>query len=179
MISKVGENVMKQLFDVGKIVNTHGVRGEVRVQRISDFEDRFAIGEKVYIEADHGDFLELEIVSHRVHKQFDLLQFKDFDSLNEIEPFKGKMLQITEEQLAPLKENEFYHHEIVGCDVYTVSDDMIGVITHILETGANDVWEVQSPEGKEILIPFIKDVVKKVDVKAKKVIIDPMEGLLD
>lgn len=170
---------MHKLFDVGKIVNTHGIDGEVKVKRMTDFENRFAIGEKVYVENHDGQLIELEIGSHRRHKQFDLLRFKGIDNINDIESYKGKTLKIKEDQLAPLAENEFYQHDIIGCDVFTMNEDFIGEISHILKTGANDVWAIETPKGKEILIPFIKDVVKEVDIDNKQVIIEPMEGLFD
>lgn len=170
---------MSKLFDVGKIVNTHGIRGEVKVQRLTDFEERFAIGEKVYIESSTGELIEFEIDGHRMHQKFDLLRFKGFDSLNDIEPFKGKTLKIKEGQLNLLAEGEYYYHDIIGCDVFTTSGNFVGKITHIFETGANDVWEIKSPGGKEILIPFINDVVKEVKVGEQRVTIEPMEGLLE
>lgn len=167
------------MFDVGKIVNTHGVRGEVKVKRITDFEDRFAVGSMLYITLEDQNSLELEIDGHRQHQQFDLLHFKGYDNINDVELFKGAYLKIKEEQLTPLAEGEYYYHEIIGCEMYTTSGEKIGEITSILSPGANDVWVIERPNGKEALIPFIKDVVKDVNVGSKKVTIELMEGLLD
>lgn len=170
---------MKKMYDVGRIVNTHGVRGEVRVIRITDFEERFAVGGKVYLVKDNNEPVELKIAGHRQHKQFDLLLFEGYNNINEVESFKDAYLRITEDQLFTLPEGEYYHHEIIDCEMFTTDGEKIGIITAILSPGANDVWVVEQGNGEEALIPFIKDVVKQIDIKAKKVVIELMEGLLD
>lgn len=170
---------MERLFDVGKIVNTHGVRGEVRVIRITDFEERFTPGNELHIVQKGKDPVAVTIQSHRKHKQFDLLTFEEYDDIESVEGFKGSLLKITESQLTPLAEGEFYYHEIIGCTVQTVAGVRIGEITSILSPGANDVWVVETDQGKEVLIPYIEDVVKQIDVTNKKVQIHLMEGLID
>lgn len=169
----------ERMFDVGKIVNTHGIRGEVKVQRITDFEERFQVGNKLYIVSNNSLPLEVEIASHRVHKQLDLLSFKGYDNINDVTLFIGSFLKIKEDQQTELPEGEYYYHEIIGCLVKTTNGDNIGEIYDIFPTGANDVWVVKPKKGKDILIPYIEDIVKQVDVETKQVIIEPMEGLLD
>jgi 16S rRNA processing protein RimM len=171
--------VIDKMFDVGKIVNTHGVRGEVRVIRITDFEERFRIGERLYLVSDREPVRELIIDGHRKHKQFDLLHFEGLDNINDVEHFKGAHLKINEDQLTELNEGEYYHYEIIDCEMFTTNGDKIGTVIDILSPGANDVWVVKRTKGKDVLIPFIKDVVKKIDVSEKKIIIELMEGLLD
>lgn len=176
----MGEITLKsKLYTVGKIVNTHGVQGEVRVIKMSDYEDRFEVGGTLYLIRDNMDPLHLTIVGHRIHKQFDLIKFDKLSNINDVESFKNGYLKVKEEQLPELAENEFYYHEIIGCYMYTTEGDKIGVISSVLSPGANDVWIVERPKGKDVLIPYIKDVVKNVDVTEKKVIIEVMEGLLD
>lgn len=167
------------MYDVGKIVNTHGVQGEVRVIRITDFEERFNPGSIVYVVKENDKPLPLTIISHRTHKDFDLLKFEDLDDINQVIHFKEALLKIKEEQLTELPEGEYYHHEIVDCEMYTVEGQKLGTITEVLVPGANDVFVVKQSTGKELLIPFIKDVVKKISIEEKKVIIKVMEGLLD
>lgn len=167
------------MFNVGKIVNTHGIKGEVKVKRITDFRERFSIGEVVYIQTEAGNYIPLTIDGHRVHKQFDLLHFKGIDNINDIEQYKGSYLKIKREQLKPLSTNEYYYHEIIGCEVRTTDGEKLGTIDTILSPGANDVWVVKRPEGKEVLIPYIEDVVKQVHTEERFVIIELMEGLLD
>jgi 16S rRNA processing protein RimM len=95
-----------------------------------------------------------------------------------VEKFRDGILKVPESQLGSLDEGEFYYHEIIGCLVATTKGEEIGKISEILSPGANDVWVVKGKGGKEILIPYINDVVKKVDVSEKVILIEPMEGLL-
>ncbi|UFU01004.1 ribosome maturation factor RimM [Radiobacillus kanasensis] len=168
------------LYNVGKIVNTHGIRGEVKVVRITDFEERFEKGETLYwVSSEGGEPIPLTIDGHRIHKQFDLLHFKSYDSINDVERFKNGMLKIEESQLTPLEEGEYYYHQIIGCEVETVEGEFLGKIKEILSPGANDVWVIQRPKQKDLLIPYIEEIVVDINVEEKKVKIDPMEGLLD
>ncbi|TXC91981.1 ribosome maturation factor RimM [Metabacillus litoralis] len=168
-------------FNVGKIVNTHGVRGEVRVISKTDFADeRYQPGNKLYIFKENSEeHLEVVVVSHRVHKNFDLLTFKGMNSIQDVEPFKGSLLKVTEDQLTELDDGEYYFHEIIGCQMFTDEGLEIGVIREILATGANDVWVVKRKEGKDLLVPYIDDIVSEINIEDKKIIITPMEGLLD
>jgi len=167
------------MYNIGKIINTHGVRGEVKVHRITDFDERFDIGETVYAIKENQAPLELVISSHRMHKGFDLLRFEGFNNINEVEHLKGALLKITEDQLTDLDEGEYYYFEIIGCTVYTTEDEELGAVKEILSPGANDVWVVERNREKDLLIPYIDDVVKEVDTETKKIIIEPMEGLLE
>lgn len=169
----------KKMFNIGKIVNTHGIRGEVKVLRISDFEERFSVGETVYAVKESEEETELVIGSHRIHKGFDLLIFEGYDNINDVEQLKGTQLKIMEDQLTELDEGEFYYHEIIGCEVFTNNEEHLGIIKEILSPGANDVWVVKQAQGNDLLIPYIEDVVKEVDIEAQWVLIEPMEGLLD
>ncbi|WP_182199136.1 ribosome maturation factor RimM [Paraliobacillus salinarum] len=179
-MKRVNELSEDKLFNVGKIVNTHGIKGEVKVVRITDFEERFEKGNILYlIDKSKSEPIPLTIKHHRQHKQFDLLQFESYDSINDVEPFKECLLTVKEEQLQTLDEGAYYYHEIIGCKVYTLDNELLGEIKEILSPGANDVWVVKCPNKKDLLIPYIDDVVRTVDVKEKKVIIELMEGLLD
>ncbi|MFD1360316.1 ribosome maturation factor RimM [Lentibacillus salinarum] len=170
---------MTDMYNVGKIVNTHGIKGEVKVQRITDFDDRFDNGNRLILQKETDQVLNLEIDGHRIHKGFDLIHFKGYDNINDVEHLKGLYLKIDEEQLTELAEHEFYFHEIIGNHVYLTNGEYIGEVKEILSPGANDVWVVQRESGPDVLVPYIEDVVKDVDVSAEKVIIEPMEGLLD
>ncbi|MEB1810063.1 MAG: ribosome maturation factor RimM [Bacillaceae bacterium] len=172
---------MKNWFKVGKIVNTHGIRGELRIISTTDFEEeRYAPGAELFIE--HPDLRELVPViveSHRKHKNFDLLTFEGHTNISQVEKFKGGTLKVSEDALGELDEGEFYYHEIIGCQVYTNDGTELGKIKEVLSPGANDVWVIQSKAGgKDILIPYIDDVVKEVNVAEKKVTIELLEGLI-
>jgi len=171
---------MEKWFNVGKIVNTQGLKGEVRVVSKTDFpEKRYKVGNVLYLfMPDSKSPIELTVKSHRSHKNFELLTFEGFNNINEVEKFRDGILKVPESQLGTLKKDEFYYHEIIGCLVATTTGVEIGKVTEILSPGANDVWVIKGKDGKEILIPYIDDVVKKVDVKEQVILIEPMEGLL-
>jgi len=167
-------------FNVGKLVNTHGIRGEVRIVSRTDFpEERYKKGNRLYLFLpDQKEPLEVVVETRRVHKSFDLLTFEGFHNVNQVENLKGAIVKVPEDQLGDLEEGEYYFHEIVGCKVLLQENmEELGTVTEVLTPGANDVWVVKPQKGKDILIPYIESVVKKVDVKEKTIIIEPLEGL--
>ncbi|MGM0167126.1 16S rRNA processing protein RimM [Enterococcus sp. AZ135] len=171
---------MTNYYKVGKIVNTHGLRGEVRVISTTDFtEERYQVGEKLFLFRDKQDVLSLTIASYRRHKNFDLLSFEGYENINLVEPFRDGILKISEKQLGELDEHEYYYHEIIGLTVVDEEDKEIGKITEILSPGANDVWVVKRKGQKDALIPYIKSVVKDIDLTEGIVHAEIPEGLLD
>lgn len=169
----------KHLYNIGKIINTHGIKGEVKVHRITDFEERFKPGQLLYWVNDNEEQKPLVIRSHRVHKGFDLISFEDHPSINDVERYKNGKLMITEDEQKELEANEFYFREIIGCKVYLESGEELGEVKEILTPGANDVWVVKRKQQSDLLIPYIEPVVKEVDPTRQVIIIDPIEGLLD
>lgn len=171
---------MEKYFNVGKIVNTHGIRGEVRVISRTDFpEERYKIGNTLFLfMPGTKEPEELVVKSHRTHKNFNLLTFEGFDNVNQVERMRGGILKVPETQRGSLEEGEFYFQDIIGCTMFTTEGEELGKVIEILTPGANDVWVVKGSNGKELLIPYIEDIVKKVDVKEKVIEIEPMEGLL-
>lgn len=168
------------LHTVGEIVNTHGIRGELKVVPHTDFaEQRFAPGSILVIEAANGVKTTVTVQTSRLHKKVYIISLKDFHNINEVEKFKGSLLKIEERYQNELDEEEFYYHEIIGCMAVTDEGEELGEIIEILAPGANDVWVIKRPKGKQLLIPVIDDVVLEVDVENKKVIVSLMEGLLD
>ncbi|PAQ15859.1 ribosome maturation factor RimM [Bacillaceae bacterium SAOS 7] len=171
---------MEKWFNVGKIVNTHGVQGEIRVISRTDFPDeRYKVGNVLYLfMSEETEGKPVIITSHRKHKNFDLLTLEGFHNINQVEPLKGTLLKIKESQLGELPEGEYYFHEIIGCTVQTIDGEEVGKVKEVLTPGANDVWVVKGEKGKDQYIPYIEQIVKKVDTKEKVIIIEPMEGLL-
>jgi 16S rRNA processing protein RimM len=171
---------MDKYFNVGKIVNTHGIRGEVRVISRTDFpEERYKVGNTLFLFMPGSkDPIELVVKSHRTHKNFNLLTFEGYDNVNQVESMKGGILKVPESQRGELEEGEFYFQDIIGCNMVTTEGEEIGKVVEILTPGANDVWVVKGSKGKEVLIPYIEDIVKKVDINGKTIVIEPMEGLL-
>ena len=165
---------------VGKIVNTHSLKGEVKVISSTDFEEeRFKKGSKLLITRGNQLIREVIVESYRNHKNFLLVKFEGIDSVEEAEKLKNLQIKIDSDEVGELEENEFYFHEIIGCQVFDENDRNLGEIIGILTPGANDVWVIKGEEGKEILIPYIEDVVKQIDIINKKVNIEVMEGLID
>ncbi|TQR20900.1 ribosome maturation factor RimM [Psychrobacillus vulpis] len=167
-------------YNVGKIVNTHGIWGEIRVISTTDFADeRYEVGSELAIfKADGSKPILVKVASHRKHKNFDLLTFEGYSLLKDVEVFRDATLKVSEKNLSDLEDNEFYYHEIIGCTVVSTEGEEIGKVTEIIQTGANDVWAVQPAKGKTHYIPYIEDVVKNVDVNNKKIIIEVLDGLL-
>ncbi|MFC4617321.1 ribosome maturation factor RimM [Camelliibacillus cellulosilyticus] len=172
---------MTEWYDVGKIVNTHGIKGEVRVISRTDFpEERYQSGSVLYVGKNRdSEKMPLTVSGYRRHKQFDLLTFDGLASINEVEHLKGLNLYVSENQLHELADHEYYYHEIIGCQVFSEDGSELGKIAEILAPGANDVWVVKRKGKKDLLIPYIEDVVKSVDTEAKKVVVHLMDGLLD
>lgn len=165
---------------VGKIVNTHSLKGEIKVISSTDFEEeRFKKGSKLLITRGNQLIREVVVQSYRNHKNFLLVKFEGIDSVEEAEKLKNLQIKIDSDEVGELEENEFYFHQIIGCEVFDENDKNLGEIIDILTPGANDVWVIKGENGKEILIPYIEDVVKKIDIISKKVNIEVMEGLID
>ncbi|MEX3621144.1 ribosome maturation factor RimM [Viridibacillus arvi] len=167
-------------YNVGKIVNTHGIRGEVRVISQTDFpEERYVVGEQIALfKKDSKKPLRLTIASARAHKNFILLSFEGYPNINDVEDFRDGILKVSEKQLSELADDEYYYHEIIGCIVFDEEGTEIGQVKEIFETGANDVWTLKGVNGKDQYIPVIDDVIKEIDVDEKKIIIHVMDGLL-
>ncbi len=169
---------MTNYLEVGKIVNTHGIRGEVRVQSVTDFpEVRYAKGSKLVIEMGRNDYKEVIVASHRVHKLFDLLTFEGYPSINDVEQFKTKFLKVDELLVPELEDNEFYVNQIIGAEVVDESDQVIGKLKEVLDLPANDVWVVSRPGKKDLLLPYIESVILDVNVEEQKIVVHVLEGL--
>lgn len=166
-----------EFYDVGKIVNTHGIKGEVRVMPTTDFVDeRFKAGEDLYLQEKTGR-LKLTVEAARQHKGFILVKFVGYDNINDVQSFRDHELQVSSADQQPLEEGQYYYHQIIGLAVQTAEGKPLGTIKEILSPGANDVWVVSRPHQKDLLLPVIDDVVKKVDLEKQVVIVELMEGL--
>ena len=167
-------------YQVGKIVNTHGIKGEVKVQSITDFpQERFAPGAPLYVFKNDQSIKEVTVKTHRKHKNFELLSFEGLQDINLVEDLKQTELKIAEDQQGTLNEGEYYYHEIIGLKVYDLDNNYLGEIKEIMESGANDVWIIQRVGQKDLLIPAISDVIKDIQVDQGKVTIEMLDGLDD
>ena len=167
-------------FNVGKIVNTHGLQGEMRVLSVTDFaEERFKKGNRLALFDKKDQFvMDVEIASHRKVKNFDIIKFKGMYHINDIEKFRDFSLKVAEEDLSDLEDGEFYYHEIIGLEVYE-NDVLLGTIKEILQPGANDVWVVKRKGKRDLLLPYIPPVVLGIDIEQGRVDVEIPEGLDD
>lgn len=166
-------------FKVGTIVNTHGIRGEVKILAITDFADeRFKKGAELQVETKDG-YVPFKVQSSRLHKNMWLVLFEGVNNINDIEKYKTYDVYVYGDARETLGDDEYYYDEIIDSRVFDLDGNDIGVVSEIMTTGANDVWVVQRPGQKDALIPMIDDVVKNVDVDNKRITIDALEGLLD
>ena len=169
---------MEQFLQVGAITSTHGIRGEVKVFPTTDDPARFKKLKKVILDTGKRQ-IDMEIQSVRFFKQFVILKFKEFDNINDVEPFRKKCLLVTRDQAVPLEEDEYFIADLIGLRVITDEDKVLGELTDVLETGANDVYQVTDENGKEILLPAIKDCILSVDLEKGEMKVHILEGLLD
>lgn len=169
---------MEDIFRIGVITSTHGLRGEVKVFPTTDDVNRFKKLKKCFIRTDKGD-IEVEKNTCKFFKNMVILSFKEFNNINDIEKYKGCDLYVTRENAVPLKEDEFYISDIIGAKVYEENGNKLGELSDVLKTGANDVFVVKLPDKKEVLIPVIKEFVPEMDIEAKKITVRLMKGMLD
>lgn len=169
---------MEDLLRVGVISSTHGIKGEVKVFPTTDDRNRFK--ELKMILLDTGkEQKELEIENVKFFKQFVILKFKGIDNINDIEKYKGKDLLITRENAAVLSEGEFFICDLIGLQAEEEDGSFLGELAEVLQTGANDVFVIKTKQGKEILIPYIDDCVKKIDIGEKRMVVHLLPGLVD
>jgi 16S rRNA processing protein RimM len=169
---------MENLLRVGVISSTHGVKGEVKVYPTTDDPGRFNSLKKVILDTGREQ-MDLEIQGVKFFKNMVILKFKGYDSINEIEKYKGKDLLITRDQAVELGPDENFIFDLIGLRVITEDGNEFGTLTDVIKTGANDVYEVKTTEGKEVLLPAIQECVLKVDLEEGTVTVHIMDGLLD
>lgn len=162
---------------IGKILNTQGHRGAVRILPLTDYPKRFQQMQHVRVLV-NGLLRELVIEKSYPHKKFIILKFKEVQDMNAAEELKGGFVVITRNELMPLTEGSFYIFDLIGIDVYDCTDKYLGKITDVLQTGANDVYVVET-DFKPVLIPALKKVVKETDLAGRRMVVELPEGLLD
>lgn len=168
---------MEQLLQVGVISSTHGVRGEVKVFPTTDDVKRFKKLKKVILDTGKEQ-LPLEIEGVKFFKQFVILKFRGIDNINDIEKYKGKRLLVDREHAVKLKKDEYFIADMIGMDVFTEDGELFGALKDVMETGANDVYIIEMLDGKEVLVPAIKQCILDVDIENRKMVIHLLEGLV-
>ena len=169
---------MEQIFQVGIISSTHGVRGEVKVFPTTDDVKRFKKLKEVLLDTGK-ETLTLEIEGVKFFKQFAILKFKGYDNIDDIVKYRGKSLFVTRENAVKLQKDEYFIADLIGLKVVNEDGSFTGVLKDVMETGANDVYIVESEDGKEVLIPAIKDCILQVDFEKEQILVHLLDGLLD
>ena len=169
---------MEDMLRVGVISSTHGVRGEVKVFPTTDDPARFEELETVLLDTGK-EKLELEIAGVKFFKNMVILKFKGYDSINDVERYRGRDLWITREQAVPLGEDENFVADLIGLAVVADGGETLGTMKDVMFTGANDVYVVERGNGKELLLPAIKDCILDVDLENGVMTVHVLDGLLD
>ena len=164
----------KKLIKIGKITKHHGLKGEVRLLyygNLTEFNYK-----EVYL-YEKGELLSLQIEKFRFHKNFILLKFKDINSIDDVEKrLKGRFVFIYEDQLPELDEEEYYWHDLIGCKVFDNNRGFLGKVVDLIDAKSNEVLIVKKG-NEEVLIPFIDDVVKKIDIENKIIYVELLEAV--
>ncbi len=169
---------MEKLLRVGVITSPHGVRGEVKVFPTTDDAKRFKKLKHVILDTGKEQ-LPLEIEGVKFFKNMVILKFKGYDNINDIERYRQKDLLIKREQAVALKKDEYFIPDLIGLQAVDESGTLVGTVKDVLETGANDVYVIQLENGKELLLPAIKDCVLDVDLEQGIIKIHILDGLMD
>ena len=169
---------MEDLLQVGIITSTHGVRGEVKVYPTTDDPRRFRRLKEVVLDTGR-EKLNLEIEGVKFFKQFVILKFKGLDNINDIEKYRQKSLYVTRKNAVRLQRDEYFIADLIGIKVQDEDGTELGTVKDVIETGANDVYEVEMADGRSLLLPAIKQCILNVDVENGMMQVHVLEGLLD
>jgi len=159
---------------VATLRRPHGLRGEVQVSLDTDFPERIQVGDRLYM---GEDFQPLTISSRRIHADGLLLGFEEFPDRDSLAGIRNQPLFVEAGNRPELADGQYYHHQLIGMQVSDEEGQDLGVLSEILNTGANDVYVVRTSEDEEFLLPAIKDVVLEIDVAAKRMRVHLLPGL--
>lgn len=167
---------MNDFLEIGQIVNSYGIKGFFKVVPFTDDITRFDKLKDIYIEK-NKKLEKKDIEEVKYHKNLVLLKIKGIDDINDTEQYKNCYLKIDRKDAVKLPEDTYFITDLIDIEVYNEEDQLIGKIVDIFPTGSNDVYVVKDELGKQILLPAIGDVIKRVDIKSKKMIVKLIEGL--
>jgi 16S rRNA processing protein RimM len=163
---------------VGRIARPHGIRGQVIVNPDTDFvEDRFRSGATFWTRSARGEE-QLTVTSARVQNGRPVIGLEGFSTIEDVQRLAGLELRVPEEDLQPLDAGMYYHHQLIGCAVETVTGERVGEVVRVNGGAAGSLLEVDGPRG-EVLIPLAVEICVEIDVEQKRIRIAPPEGLLD
>lgn len=168
---------MQEYFELGQIVNTFGVKGEVKVKPFTDNVEQFETLKSILV-VKNKETVEMKILSAKFHKGMVLLMLEGVEDMNEAEKLKGCLIKIHRKDARQLEEGEYFIADIIGSDVYTDTGDYLGKVDDIYNSGAQDIYVVKDELGKQVLLPSIKEVILNVDIENQKVTVHLLKGLI-
>ncbi len=169
---------MSNVLEIGKIVNTHGLRGEVKIVPWTNTPDVFEDIEYVYVK-NLREEKKLLIKNVKYQKNNIIVKFEGLDDISQAELLKNAVVTTDREQLGELNDGEYYIADLVGCEAVSEDGEVYGKLTDVLPTGSNDVYVVKREGKRDLLIPVIEDVVLDVDIDNKKIVVHLLDGLED
>lgn len=179
MTSKPDRDSRQEDVVIARIVKARGIRGEVACVLETDFPGRFSSLERVTVWMPDGARLNLIVENHWFHNQRVILKFEGYDTMTAAQGLTGGRLVIAEADVEPLAEGQFFERQVIGSEVVTSDGRKVGLVTRVMRTGGTDVLVLAGDDGRERLIPFADEICTSVDVGAKRITVDPPEGLLD
>ena len=168
---------MEEYFEIGQIVNTSGLKGEIKIKPFTDDIKKFNNLKTIYVSI-KKELKEFEIEHVRFSKNMVFLKLKGIDTIEEAENYRNLYLKIKRDKDEKLEEGVYYVVDLIGCTVYTDDNQELGKLEDVFSTGSNDVYVVKDEMGKQVLLPAIKEVIKQVDIDNKKIIVHLLEGLI-
>ena len=169
---------MQDKFQVGAVASVHGIKGEVKVFPTTDEPEKFKRLKSVWLHTGKEE-REIKLQSVKFFKKMVIVKFEGIDSPEDAYSYRGATLWIPRKEAVPLKKDEYYRADLIGLSVFTEEGEALGMLTDVLETGANDVYQIDLPDKRTVLFPAIKECVKEVDPEAGRMTVHVMDGLLE
>ncbi len=179
MTGKTENNSREDDVVIARIVKARGIRGEVTCVLETDFPNRFSSLEQVTVWMPDDARLSLKVEDHWFHNQRVILKFEGYDTMTAAQGLTGGRLVIADADVEPLGEGQFFERKVIGSKVVTSDGRTLGIVTRVMRTGGTDLLVLEDDDGREQLIPFADEICTDVDVAAKRITIDPPDGLLD
>lgn len=166
------------MYLIGYILKPQGLKGEVKVEPVTSYLDRFNRLESVSLHIKNIKRT-YTIENVRISDRFVFLKFSEIDSRNDAELLRNAEVYIGEKDLIKPAKDEYFVHDLIGCQVISENDEVLGTLNEVVQMRSNDVYVVENKEGGQILIPATKEIVKQINVDQKQIIIHLLEGLID
>ena len=167
-----------EYIKIGKIVNTFGLNGELKINSFTDFnEQRFKKGNTIYI-LFQNEYIAMEVLKYRVHKNMLLVSFNNYLDINLVEKYKGCEIFFDKTAIEPLKKGEYYFFQLENLEVYSEENEYLGKVIKVEESVASNLLRIKKKDETEVLVPYISNFIKEVDLKNQKIIIHTIAGLI-